>query len=145
MARTLLAEIVTPEAILYTNEVQMVVATTPAGEIGILPLHSPIVTTLAPGEVRLRFGDNATDWEYFSISGGYLQVHEDKVIVLADHAVAVSQIDASRAKESAELVAERIAQLPAGAESDEERDAMTRDLEWAQTQLRIAERRGTAK
>jgi len=145
MARTLLAEIVTPEAILYTNEVQMVVATTPAGEIGILPLHSPIVTTLAPGEVRLRFGDGAADWEYFSISGGYLQVHEDKVIVLADNAVAVSQIDASRAKESAELVAERLKELPAGSESDEERDAMIRDLEWAQTQLRIAERRGGSR
>ena len=145
MARTLLAEIVTPEAILYTNEVQMVVATTPAGEIGILPLHSPIVTTLAPGEVRLRFGDGAADWEYFSISGGYLQVHEDKVIVLADNAVAVSQIDASRAKESAELVAERLKELPAGSESDEERDAMIRDLEWAQTQLRIAERRGSSR
>ena len=145
MARTLLAEIVTPEAILYTNEVQMVVATTPAGEIGILPLHSPIVTTLSPGEVRLRFGDGAADWEYFSISGGYLQVHEDKVIVLADNAVAVSQIDASRAKESAELVAERLKELPAGSESDEERDAMIRDLEWAQTQLRIAERRGGSR
>ena len=138
MARTLLAEIVTPEAILYTNEVQMVVATTAAGEIGILPLHAPIVTTLAPGEVRLRFGDNATDWEYFSISGGYLQVHEDKVIVLADNAVAVSQIDAGRAKESADLIVERLTELPADAD---ERDEMIRDLDWAKTQIRIAERR----
>ena len=73
-----------PRSILYTNEVQMVVATTPDGEIGILPLHAPIVTTLAPGEVRLRFGDASADWEFFSIAGGYLQVHEDKVIVLAD-------------------------------------------------------------
>ena len=86
MARTLLCEIVTPERIVYTNEVQMVVATTIDGEIGILPLHAPLVTTLAPGEVRLRFGDAAADWEFFSISGGYLQVHEDKVIVLADDA-----------------------------------------------------------
>ena len=138
MARTLLAEIVTPEAILYTNEVQMVVASTANGEIGILPLHAPIVTTLAPGEVRLRFGDNATDWEYFSISGGYLQVHEDKVIVLADNAVAVSQIDAGRAKESADLIVERLTELPADAD---ERDEMIRDLDWAKTQIRIAERR----
>jgi F-type H+-transporting ATPase subunit epsilon len=140
MARTLLAEIVTPEAILYTNEVQMVIATTPAGEIGVLPLHAPIVTTLAPGEVRLRFGDNATDWEYFSISGGYLQVHEDKVIVLADNAVQVSKIDPARMKESAELITERLAELPPEAEG--EREEMLRDLEWAKTQLSIAERRG---
>ena len=122
MARTLLCEIVTPESILYTNEVQMVVATTPDGEVGILPLHAPIVTTLAPGEVRLRFGDGAADWEYFSISGGYLQVHEDKVIVLADAAVAVSQIDAARAKESAELIEARLAELPADAEERARRD-----------------------
>jgi len=140
MARTLICEIVTPESILYTNEVQMVVATTSQGEIGILPLHAPVVTTLAPGEVRLRFGDNSTDWEYFSIAGGYLQVHEDKVIILADNAVSVSQIDAARAKESAELITSRLAELPA--EAEDERAQMMRDLDWTQTQLRVAERRG---
>ena len=141
MARTLLAEIVTPESILYTNEVQMVVASTPDGEIGILPLHAALVTTLAPGEVRLRFGDGAADWEFFSISGGYLQVYEDKVIVLADAAVSVSQIDRARASESAELIKARIAELPA---DSEEREEMMRDLNWHETQLRIAERRGGA-
>jgi len=140
MARTLLCEIVTPESILYTNEVQMVVATTPAGEVGILPLHAPIVTTLAPGEVRLRFGEGAADWEFFSISGGYLQVHEDKVIVLADAAVAVSQIDVERAKESLELIAARIAELPADDEAA--RAEMVRDLSWAQVQLKAVEKRG---
>jgi F-type H+-transporting ATPase subunit epsilon len=140
MARTLLCEIVTPEAILYTNEVQMVVATTAEGEIGILPLHAPIVTTLAPGEVRLRFGDGAADWEFFSINGGYLQVHEDKVIVLADAAVPVSQIDSARAKESVELIKGRIAELPA---DSEERDNLVRDLNWTEVQLRVAEKRGS--
>ncbi len=140
MARTLLAEIVTPESILYTNEVQMVVVTTPAGELGILPLHAPLVTTLAPGEVRLRFGDGAADWEFFSISGGYMQVHEDKVIVLADAAVAVSQIDAARAEESCQLIAERLKELPVDAE--DERAEMIRDLDWHQVQLQVAKRRG---
>jgi len=139
MARTLLCEIVTPESILYTNEVQMVVATTAEGEIGILPLHAPIVTTLAPGEVRLRFGDSAADWEFFSINGGYLQVHEDKVIVLADAAVSLSQIDAERARESTKLIKERLSELPAECE---ERDNLLRDLNWAETQLKVAERRG---
>jgi len=140
MARTLLAEIVTPEAILYTNEVQMVVATAPGGEIGILPLHAPLVTTLSPGEVRLRFGEGAADWEYFSIAGGYLQVHEDKVIVLADQAIPVSQIDSARLAESAELIQGRLRELPAGAE--DERAEMIRDLDWTRTQITVAERRG---
>jgi F-type H+-transporting ATPase subunit epsilon len=139
MARTLLCEIVTPESILYTNEVQMVVATTPEGEIGILPLHAPIVTTLAPGEVRLRFGDASADWEFFSIAGGYLQVHEDKVIVLADAAVPLSQIDAVRARESADRIKERLGELPA---ESGERENLLRDLNWAEVQLRVAEKRG---
>ena len=139
MARTLICEIVTPESILYTNEVQMVVATTPEGEIGILPLHAPIVTTLAAGEVRLRFGDSSADWEFFSIAGGYLQVHEDKVIVLADAAVPVSQIDAERARESADLINARLVELPA--ECDE-RDNLLRDLNWTEAQLRVAEKHG---
>ena len=139
MAHTLLCEIVTPESILYANEVQMVVASTPEGEIGILPLHAPLVTTLAPGEVRLRFGDNASDWEFFSIAGGYLQVHEDKVIVLADAAVPVSQIDCVRAQESKALIEARLAELPA--EARDERDEMMRDLSWQELQIKAAERR----
>jgi len=140
MARTLLAEIVTPERILYTNEVRMVVATTPSGEIGILPLHAPIVSELAPGEVRLQFGDGAADWEFFSVAGGYLQVHEDKVIVLADAAVSVSQIDKTRAKESIELIGKRLEELPADA--DDERQECIRDLNWCELQLKTAEKRG---
>jgi len=140
MARTLIAEIVTPERILYTNEVRMVVATTPEGEVGILPLHSPLVTTLAPGEVRLQYGDGAADWEFFSVSGGYLQVHEDKVIVLADQACSVSQVDKARAAESIELIKARLEELPA--EADEERAEAIRDLEWAEQQMKAVEKRG---
>lgn len=140
MARTLLAEIVTPERILYTNEVRMVVATTPGGEIGILPLHAPLVTTLAPGEVRLQFGDGAADWEFFSIAGGYLQVHEDKVIVLADQAVSVSQIDTARAAESKALVEARLTELPK--EAEDERIECERELMWCDLQLKAAEKRG---
>src|SRR5512140_4015984 len=95
MARTLLVELVTPERIVYTNEVEMVIVPAFDGEIGILPLHAPLVGALKAGEVRCKFGDT-TEW--FAISGGYIQVHEDKVIILADDAVASSQIDVERAK-----------------------------------------------
>jgi len=139
MARTLIAEIVTPERILYTSEVRMVVANTPSGEIGILPLHAPLVTRIAPGEVRLQFGDSVADWEFFSVSGGYLQVHEDKVIVLADAAVAVSQIDAARAKESVELIKKQLEELPA--EAEDERAECIRDLNWCELQIQTAEKR----
>lgn len=138
MARTLLCEIVTPERIVYSNEVQMVVAMTTTGEIGILPLHAPLVSTLAPGEIRLKHGESASDWETFSVSGGYIQVHEDKVIVLADAALAVSQIDKARAIESKEAIERRLAELPADAV--DERNQCERDLAWCDLQIKAAEK-----
>lgn len=141
MTRTLLCEIVTPESIVYDAEVEMVVAMTTSGEVGILPLHAPLVTVLAPGEVRLKVGDGAADWEYFAIAGGYMQVHLDKVIILADAAVAVSQIDRTRAQESMERIRARLAELPE--EASDERSQCERDLMWCEMQLRASERRGT--
>ena len=141
MARTLICEIVTPERIVYTNEVEMVIAPTMDGEIGILPLHAPIVTVLVPGELRVRYNDNK-DVEWFAISGGYLQVHEDKVIVLADHATHASQVDVERARQAKEHLEERMKSLketPA-----EERDGLDEcmgDLAWCEVQLKVAEHR----
>lgn len=138
MVRTLLCEIVTPERIVYENEVRMVVAMTTTGEIGILPLHAPLVSTLAPGEVKLKFGDTAADWETFTVSGGYIQVHEDKVLVLADAAVSVSQIDAERARESKTLIEQRLASLPE--EAVDERAECVADLDWCEIQIQSAEK-----
>lgn len=138
MTRTLLCEIVTPERIVYNNEVQMVVAMTTTGEIGILPLHAPLVSTLAPGEVRLKTGDSASDWETFSVSGGYVQVHEDKVLFLADEALSLGQIDADRARESKEAIERRLAELAPDAE--DEREQCVRDLNWCNIQIKAAEK-----
>ncbi|MBC7266064.1 MAG: ATP synthase F1 subunit epsilon [Coriobacteriia bacterium] len=141
MAKTLLCEIVTPERILYTNEVEMVVAPTPDGEIGILPLHAPLVTLLAPGELRVRFNDGK-DVEWFAVSGGYLQVHEDKVIVLADDAAASSQIDVERARQARALIEQRMKELKerSGGEADELASCVA-DLAWCEVQIKVAERR----
>jgi F-type H+-transporting ATPase subunit epsilon len=131
MARTLIAEIVTPERIVYTNEVEMVVAPTLDGEIGVLPLHAPLVGALKPGEVRVKIGDTV---EWFAVSGGYIQVHEDKVIILADDAEAASKIDVERAKQAKALIEQRISEL--GGDS-EEADALDRDLRWAEVRIAV--------
>jgi len=139
MARTLMCEIITPERIVYTNEVEMVVAPTIDGEIGILPLHAPLVSALRPGEVRVKW-DNEKEVEWFAVAGGYIQVHEDKVIILADHAVAASQIDVERARTALEHAKELMAALPA--EADEvEVDTMQAELKWCEMQLEVAGRR----
>jgi F-type H+-transporting ATPase subunit epsilon len=131
MARTLIAEIVTPEKIVYTNEVEMVVAPTIDGEIGILPLHAPLVGALKPGEVRVKIGD-AVEW--FAVSGGYVQVHEDKVIILADDAEVASQIDVERARQAKTLAEARLAELGG---VGEEVDQVERDLRWAQVRIEV--------
>jgi F-type H+-transporting ATPase subunit epsilon len=143
MARTLLCEIVTPERIVYNNEVLMVVAMTTSGEVGILPLHAPLVTTLAPGEIRLQYGTAPAEWEYFAISGGYLQVHEDKVIVLADAAIAASEIDRERQMGSVDAIRARLAELPS--EAEDERSQCEADLNWCEMQIKTAEKHGGAR
>jgi F-type H+-transporting ATPase subunit epsilon len=131
MARTLIVEIVTPEKIVYTNEVEMVVAPTIDGEIGVLPLHAPLVGALKAGEVRVKIGD-VTEW--FAVSGGYVQVHEDKVIILADDAESSSQIDVERARQAKTLAEQRLAEL---GHAGEETDGVARDLEWAEARIAV--------
>lgn len=139
MARTLLCEIVTPEKVVYTNEVEMVVAPSLEGEVGILPLHVPLVTVLRAGELRVRYNDNK-DVDWFAISGGYLQVHEDKVIVLADNATPASQIDVERAREGMRKLEERMAELKKDAAEQGLIEDCERDLKWCQAQVSVAER-----
>jgi F-type H+-transporting ATPase subunit epsilon len=141
MARTLLCEIVTPEKIVYTNEVEMVIAPTLDGEIGILPLHAPLVTVLRAGELRVRYNDGK-DVEWFAVSGGYLQVYNDKVIVLADAAEHASRVDVDRARQAKELLEQRMASIKE--KPLMEREDMTEceeDLKWCEIQLSVAERR----
>ena len=134
MARTLLCEIVTPERITYTNEVEMLVVPALDGELGVLPLHAPLVAALKAGEVRVKIGDE-TEW--FAISGGYLQVNMDKAIILADDAVPSSQIDLERVKQAEALVREQLAGLREKDAAAEDRDRLQADLAWAETQLKV--------
>jgi len=134
MERTLLCEIVTPERIVYTNEVKMVIAPTIDGEVGILPLHAPLVSALRPGEIRVRHADDEVEW--FAVSGGYIQVHEDKVIILADHAAAASQIDLERERRALELAKQRMDELPHEA-PEAEINACELELKWCEVQLEV--------
>ena len=136
MSRTLLCEIVTPERIVYTSEARMVVAPTIDGEVGILPLHAPLVSGLKPGEIRVRYDNDEVEW--FAISGGYIQVHEDKVIILADHAALASQIDVEHARKAMELAQQRMSELPEEAGTDYE--AADRELKWCEAQLAVADK-----
>jgi F-type H+-transporting ATPase subunit epsilon len=133
MARTLLLEVVTPESIVYTGEVEMAVVPTVDGDIGILPLHAPLVGVLKAGEVRVKIGDT-TIW--FAVSGGYVQVHEDKVIVLADDAMPASQIDVESARLAVSDIQARLAEVGA---LSEEAGSLQHDLQWAAVQVKVGD------
>jgi len=100
-------DIVTAERVVFSEEVDVVVAPGIEGQLGILPHHAPLMTTLQPGELRVRQGG-----EEFSlvISGGFLEVRPDRVIVLADAAERAEEIDISRAEEAKRRAEERLKQ-----------------------------------
>jgi len=140
MARTLLVQVVSPEAIIFDGEVEMVVATTTDGEIGILPLHAPIVAELKPGELRLKKGANEEP-KVFSIYGGYLQFAEDKMIVLTDDAIDVSKLNVAELEARIEATKQRLAAMP---EADEDgRAELERELAWSQNCCMVAKRRNS--
>ena len=90
-------DIVTPEKLAYSDEVDSVTLPGIEGELGVLPHHAPLVSTLGFGELRIRKGAME---ESFAIAGGFLQVLPDKVIVLAETADMASEIDLGKAQEA---------------------------------------------
>ncbi len=113
MAMTIHVDIVSAEAEIYSGQAEMVFAPALMGEVGIAPGHTPMLTRLKPGEVRLKLSDGSE--EAFYVSGGVLEVQPRMVTVLSDTAVRAHDIDeaaALEAKEHAEqMLTDRSAQI----------------------------------
>lgn len=137
MSRSLSVEVVTPSATLYKGEAEMVVAMTTDGEIGVLPLHVPIVAELAPGELRLKQG-SAEDTKYFATYGGYLQCADDRMIILTDNAVDATQIDVAALEEEVQSLKSRIDALPKDAL--DERAELEHELDWTSNCVKVGKR-----
>ncbi len=131
----LLLDIVTPERLAYSDEVDSVQLPGSEGELGILPHHAPLIATLGAGELRIRKG--ATE-ETFAVFGGFLQVLPDKVVVMAESADLASEIDLERAME-ARREAERA--LESGVHEGADLAAARATLQQALLRIRVAERR----
>jgi F-type H+-transporting ATPase subunit epsilon len=128
-------EIVTPERLAYSDEVDAVTLPGGEGELGVLPHHAPLVATLGVGELRIRKGGAE---ESFAIVGGFLQVLPDKVVVMAETADMASEIDLEKAQE-ARREAERL--LQSGHPEAEDLAQARVALQAALLRIRIAERR----
>jgi F-type H+-transporting ATPase subunit epsilon len=132
MAGKLHVEVVTAERALYSGEADQVNAPGTEGRLGILPRHAPLLAVLAPGELLIRLGDAE---EPIFVSGGFLEVFEDQVTVLADAAEHAEEIDEARAQEARRRALERLEQ----AQTDAERAELQATLERAVSRLRVAE------
>ena len=131
----LLLEIVTPERLAYSDEVDSVQLPGSEGELGVLPHHAPLVSTLGAGELRLRKGSQE---ESFAIVGGFLQVLPDKVVVMAETADMASEINLEKALE-ARRQAE--AALESGYHEGADLASARAALQQALIRIRVAERR----
>jgi len=97
MAMTIHVDIVSAESEIFSGTAEIVFAPAVMGEVGILPLHAPLLTALKPGEVRVKNGDKE---ESFYVSGGMLEVQPHVVTVLSDTAVRAKDIDEAAALEA---------------------------------------------
>ncbi len=99
-------DIVTAERAVYSEDVDMVIALGVEGQLGILPHHTPLMTALQPGELRVKKGGEEIS---LVISGGFIEVRPDRVVVLADAAERVEEINVARAEEARRRAQERLA------------------------------------
>lgn len=95
MATTMQVEIVSAEAEIFSGPATMVFAPAVMGEVGIMPRHTPLITKIKPGEVRIRTPEGTE--EYFFVSGGMLEVQPHIVTILADTGARAKDIDEAAA------------------------------------------------
>ena len=126
-------EIVTPEKRAFVGDVDEVIVPGSEGELGILPHHAPLISTLGQGVLRLKRGGQE---EEFAIFGGFLQVRPDRVVVLAEMADMASEIDLARAERARHEAERALEGAIEPADLAEARAALQRAL----IRIRLAER-----
>src|SRR5512137_2282501 len=134
MAMAIKLDIVTAEKVVFSDEVDIVIAPGLEGQLAILPHHAPLMTILTPGELTAR----KEGQEYgMAISGGYLEVRPDRVIVLADEAERAEEIDLARAEAAREKAKERLAHHEGGVDASQAEASLRRAL----IRIKVAEKR----
>jgi F-type H+-transporting ATPase subunit epsilon len=133
MAATLKLEIVTPDAKVYSDDVEMVTLPGVEGEMGIFPNHVPLMTQIAPGDIIAR--KNGQDL-FLAIGEGFVEITGDRVAILADMAIRAENIDESKAEEARRRAEARLAE-----KIDDEESAMVQAaLAHSLAQLKVKRR-----
>lgn len=133
-------EIVTIERVVRVEEdVDVLIAPGSEGQLAILPRHAALMTTLDFGELIFRRGNRE---ESFAVAGGFMEVRNDRISILADHAEPAGEIDLDRARAARVRAEERLRELQRGGPtSDEDLARVQASLQKSLLRLRVAERR----
>jgi F-type H+-transporting ATPase subunit epsilon len=127
-------DIVTAERVIFTGDVDIVVAPGSQGQLGILPHHSPLMTTLQPGELVFRTGPEESS---IAIAGGFLEVRPDRIIVLADAAERADEIDSERAEAAKERARQALSHPVTGMDMAQAEASLQRAL----TRIKVSQKR----
>ena len=134
MPATLKLDIVTPDAVTFSGDVEMVTLPAVEGEMGVYPQHVPLMTQLIPGEVVVR--KEGQDM-YLAVGDGFVEVTADHVAILTDMAIPADQIDEAAAEEARRRAEDRLAQHI----DDEETATVHAALANSLAQLQVKRRR----
>ena len=105
MAHTIQVDVVSAEESIFSGPAEFVVLPGEAGELGIYPKHTPLITRIKPGAVRIKLADS-TDEEFVFVAGGILEVQPNAVTVLADTAIRGKDLDEAKANEVKKMAEE---------------------------------------
>lgn len=133
--KTVQFDIVSAEKSIFSGKVTMIVVSGEDGELGIMPGHMQLLTTIKPGQIR--FADAAGKEQYFYVSGGFLEVQPNIVTILADTVIRAGNIDRERAEEAKK----KAEQILSSKKLDDYTTALI-ELNKALAQIRIADRWG---
>jgi F-type H+-transporting ATPase subunit epsilon len=133
MASTLKLEIVTPDAAVYNEEVEMVTLPAAEGEMGIYPQHTPLLTQIVPGEIIAR--KNGRDY-FLAVGEGFVEITGERVAVMTDMAIRAENIDEARAEEARQRAEARLAEQL----DDEESAMVSAALTHSLAQLKVKRR-----
>ena len=133
MAATLKLEIVTPEAKTYSEDVDMVTLPGVEGEMGIYPMHVPLMTQIVAGELAVR--KDGRDY-FLAIGEGFVEITADKVAIMTDMAIRAEQIDEAKAEEARKRAEARLAEKL----DDEEAALVSAALMHSLAQLKVKRR-----
>jgi F-type H+-transporting ATPase subunit epsilon len=126
-------DIVTPDQRLFSGEAVFVAAPAANGEIGLMELASPIMSTLKPGEVRIKAESNSEP-RRFAVAGGYLESDGRKIVILANRALDVASIDVAFGRKRVDSYEKRLAEAAA----DDSRAAFYKEeIAWQQHLIKL--------